>query len=140
VNFGNQPLLQTSVGQVITVINNGTANLIVSSVSLAGANAGDFALPTNTCTGSSLAPLATCSVTVSFTPTALGNRAATLSIASNDPATPAVVNIAGTGIAAPVGGVASVPTLSEWALIALNLMLACGVFAGMNRKETICND
>jgi hypothetical protein len=29
----------------------------------------------------------------------------------------------------------AVPTLSEWAVIVLNLILACGVFAGMNRTE-----
>ena len=34
-----------------------------------------------------------------------------------------------------IEGSTSVPTLSEWAIILLNLLLALGVFAGMNRKE-----
>jgi hypothetical protein len=61
-------------------LSTATASFTVSSVTIAGSNPGDFS-QTNTCTAASpLAPGASCSITVTFTPQALGTRAATLNI------------------------------------------------------------
>jgi hypothetical protein len=64
----------------------------------------DFALsvPTTTC-GSTLAAGASCSFGVSFTPTAVGARSATLSVVSNDPGSPTKATLTGTGTSPPTG-------------------------------------
>ena len=85
LTFGSQALGTTSSAQSVTVTSNGTVNLLLTSVPvIAGTNAGDFAL-TSTCplTPSPLAPGATCTVGVTFTPTYPGTRTASLVIQSN---------------------------------------------------------
>lgn len=56
---------------------------------------GDFAA-TNNCPGS-LAPGASCTVNVTFTPTAVGTRSGTLSITNSDPNSPHSAKLSGTG-------------------------------------------
>jgi len=94
VAFGNQTLGVASGGQTVTVSNTGTAAASISSVSTSG----DFA-QTNTC-GSSIAAGGSCTVSVTFTPTASGSRTGSLSIASNAPGSPATVALTGTGVSA----------------------------------------
>ena len=54
-----------------TVKNTGLSTLSISSVTVTGANSGDFVKAADTCTGANLAVNASCSVTVTFTPTPL---------------------------------------------------------------------
>jgi hypothetical protein len=68
----------TAATRVLTLTNSGTAALTVTSLVMSGTNLSDFT-QTNTC-GTSLAAATTCSITVSFKPTAAGNRTATLTI------------------------------------------------------------
>src|SRR5207302_6330224 len=60
----------------------------------------DF-VPTDTC-GSSLAPGASCIITVAFTPTAVGTREGSIAVTDNAPGSPHVVSLTGVGILAPV--------------------------------------
>ena len=94
LSFGNQTVGTSSGAQPVTVSNTGNGAAAISSIT---AN-GDFA-QTNTC-GSSLAAGASCTVNVTFTPTATGARTGTLSIASNAPGSPATVALTGTGASA----------------------------------------
>ncbi len=98
--FANQNVGTTSAGQAITLKNTGTAALTISSVSLGGANPGDFGF-TNGC-GSSLAVNTSCTLTVTFSPTAMGARAASLAISDNAAGSPQSVSLSGTGLAAAV--------------------------------------
>ena len=91
VAFGNVAVGSTSAAQTVTVSNPGTTTAALSSVSATG----PFS-QTNNC-GSSLAAGASCSVQVSFTPTAAGAANGTLSIASNAPGSPLTVTLSGTG-------------------------------------------
>jgi hypothetical protein len=124
--FGNQSISVGSASQYVVVTNNGNATLSISGVATGGANPGDFGIGGN-CAGANLAPLASCTVNVVFTPATAGARGATLSIASNDLAQPtASVSLTGTGVAGGgpgvpgvPGGVASIPTLGEWAMLQL---------------------
>ena len=100
LTFGNQTVNTTSATQTITVTNTGTADLLVTSVTATGANAGDFNFTLNSPCVSPVAPSATCTVMVSFTPSAAGSRTATLQIASNDPASPLAIALSGTGTGA----------------------------------------
>jgi hypothetical protein len=91
LSFGNQAVGSASAAQTVTVTNTGTATASLSSVS-AGA---PFA-ETNTC-GSSLAAGASCTASVTFTPTAGGTASGSLSVASNAPGSPLTVALSGTG-------------------------------------------
>ena len=87
----------TSAPVVVTVTNSGNATLNVSAVTLIGANAADFALASNTCTGAAVASNATCTVGISFTPGTTGVRQANLQITDNAPASPQSFALTGTG-------------------------------------------
>ncbi len=70
--------------------NTGTAAATVSTI----ATTGDFALTSNCIT---IAPGASCTVNVTFTPIASGTRTGSLSIASNAGNSPTIVALTGTG-------------------------------------------
>jgi hypothetical protein len=104
LTFGGQNVGSATAPQSITITNNGTAPLAISSVSITGANPADFS-ETNTCLANSpLAPTptASCTISVTFKPTAAGPRAANVSVADNAPGSPQTVPLAGTGTAAGV--------------------------------------
>ena len=69
--FSGQSLGTTSQPQVVT-ITNGDVTQTIGTITIMGANPGDFA-QTNNC-GSSLTPGAQCTVSVTFTPQAAGTR------------------------------------------------------------------
>ena len=91
LSFGSENVGSTSAAQSVTVSNPGSSAVSVSSVSASG----PFA-ETNTC-GSSIAAGGTCSVSVTFTPTASGAATGSLSVASNAPSSPLTVVLSGTG-------------------------------------------
>jgi hypothetical protein len=98
LGFGSQLIGTTSASQSATLRNSGTAPLTISSIGLAGANAGDFA-QTNDCP---LAPVtlavnATCTISATFSPTATGTRTASVSIADDAAGSPHSVALSGTG-------------------------------------------
>ena len=93
LTFGQQTIGTTSPAQIVMLTNTGTATLTLSSISITGANASDFA-ETNTC-GPTLAPNDNCQVSVTFTPTAAGSRTAALSITDNAPGSPQTVGLMG---------------------------------------------
>jgi len=109
-SFGNQFKGTSSATQTETVTNIGTLNLVISAVTVAGSNAGDFAKSADTCTGATLESTATCTVSVTFTPSVVGSRSATLSFADNIPSSPQTVALSGTGTAPAVS--LSAPSLS----------------------------
>jgi hypothetical protein len=94
LTFGQQRSSTTSAGQNLTLSNTGKAALTISGISMTGADAEDFA-QTNKC-GTSLAVNATCTVTVSFTPSAQGTKTASLSISNNAPGGSQGVAVSGT--------------------------------------------
>jgi hypothetical protein len=91
LSFASQALNTTSSAQSVTVTNSGTAAASVSSI----ATTGDFA-QSNTC-GSSIGAGASCTVNVTFTPTASGTRAGSLTITSSAANSPTTVALTGTG-------------------------------------------
>jgi hypothetical protein len=84
-----------SSSQVVTVSNTGTGSLSITSMTISGANPGDYS-QTNTCSGV-VAASGSCSVTIVFTPQASGQRTATLSIYSNASSSPSTISLTGTG-------------------------------------------
>src|SRR2546422_10943 len=103
--FGTQRLSTTSPVQTVTLTNSGTATLSITSIVLAGLNPGDFAIAAgNTCpTGAgSVAPGASCTISISFTPAATGARTATVTITDDAAGSPQLVSLVGMGIAPAV--------------------------------------
>lgn len=101
IAFGNQSVGTTSTAQTDTLTNAGTGTLNISSVQVSGPNASDFAA-TNTC-GSSLAPSAQCTLTVTLTPSAAGVRTASVVFTDSATGSPQSITLTGTGTS---GGVA----------------------------------
>ncbi len=91
VAFGSEAVGSTTAAQKVTITNTGTAAATVSSVT-AGA---PFA-QTNTC-GTSIAAGASCTASVTFTPTAAGGASANLTVASNATNPSLTVPLTGTG-------------------------------------------
>lgn len=96
--FGNQQVLTTSAGQLITLQNTGTGPLYISNISVAGDNPGDF-MQTNACpiSPNTLGVNATCTLTVTFKPTVSGLRKATISVADNTLTSPHTASLSGNG-------------------------------------------
>jgi F5/8 type C domain/Abnormal spindle-like microcephaly-assoc'd, ASPM-SPD-2-Hydin len=91
VAFGSEAVGSTTAAQKVTITNTGSAAATVSSVT-AGA---PFA-QTNTC-GTSIAAGASCTASVTFTPTAAGGASANLTVASNATNPSLTVPLTGTG-------------------------------------------
>jgi hypothetical protein len=88
----------TSPAKTTTVTNRGGAALKLSQVLLGGRDAKDFRIASDTCTGASLAPGATCAVGVVFAPSSAGTRVAWLRFTDNSPCYD-WINIAGSATA-----------------------------------------
>jgi hypothetical protein len=95
----NQPINIASAQVVATCSNPGTLPTTINSMVISGANPSDFTFSTapsgGTC-GGSLAAGGTCTVSFVFTPSAVGNRAATWTATTN--ATPSTTTISLSGI------------------------------------------
>ncbi len=105
-NFGSANVTGGTVTNTFTIQNNGTLNLLLTGgspyVTIGGANAADFSVTTipnpNIAGGSST------TFAITFDPSALGTRNATVSIANNDSdENPYNFAIQGTGATAPGG-------------------------------------
>jgi hypothetical protein len=95
MSFGSQVVGTTISGQAITLSNTGSARLSIDGIAVA--------LPftqINTC-GSSLAAGATCTITVTFAPTAEADFTSSVSITDNAKGSPQTVAITGTGVPPP---------------------------------------
>lgn len=97
LNFGKQTVKTTSSAKSVTVTNNGSTAIKMGAITLTDTT--DFAISANTCpaSGSSLAPKASCTISVTFSPQTTGAIDATLVVNDSDPSTPQLVALSGTG-------------------------------------------
>ena len=110
LSFGSVVIDTTSSAQTGTLTNVGTTTLTITGIAITGTNAGDFA-QTHTC-GSLLSAGASCSISVTFRPTASGTRTAVLSISDNGGGSPQAVSLSGSGVSGrctPYGGECGTP-------------------------------
>jgi hypothetical protein len=80
----------------VTVTNTGNLDLKVSDVTLGGANADAFSF-TGNCAGGSIAPNASCTLSVTFKPSSTGSYSAALNFTDNAPHSPQSVSVSGSG-------------------------------------------
>ena len=98
LSFGNQVYLTPSASQNVTVTNIGTGLMNISSIAITGTNPNDFA-QTNTC-GPTLDVNQTCVISVTFSPTALNSRTASVGITDDGVSSPQSFTLSGSGTTA----------------------------------------
>ncbi|NDQ58189.1 MAG: choice-of-anchor D domain-containing protein, partial [Acidipila sp.] len=99
LTFGNQEVSVSSAPQTVTLSNPGNVPVTVSLTN-SGTNPFDFsgAFGTPCFSGGSIAAGASCTVGVTFTPTATGNRTANLQFSGNFTGSPILVAVSGVGV------------------------------------------
>src|SRR5581483_8769399 len=97
LTFASQNTNTTSPIQTVTLTNNGPGSLTITSINLTGANPSDFSLSSN-CLSGSIAANSSCSLNLSFTPSATGPGSASVSISDNGAASPQSFSLSGTGV------------------------------------------
>jgi len=101
ISFPSQIIGTTSATQSVTLSNTGNVNLTTSGISITGTNSGDFTIASGgTCpaSGGTLSAGANCTINITFKPTTVGSRSATLTITDNAPGSPHNVSLAGTAV------------------------------------------
>jgi hypothetical protein len=134
--FGNV-VINTPSMKTVTLTNTGTVELILTLPTIVGTNAADFKSNT-TCT-TSLLPSASCDYTVTFTPSALGERIASFEFDASD--RKALVQARMTGVGVPEAaqaGAVQVPALPPWALVLLATAFAA--LGGFSRRLAALRD
>jgi hypothetical protein len=107
LSLGTLQIGSPSAPQMIMVKSDGAEALDVNSIAItgggavSGASAGQF-IETDTCQAPAvLQPNKFCSISITFTPSAAGPQAATLTITDNAPGSPQSVQLSGAGVAPP---------------------------------------
>jgi len=114
-NFGDVTVGSSSAPQLFTVSNVGTANLVVGTISITGANADQFSKQNDNVSGQTIPPAGSATLQVVFSPTSTGAKSATLNIPSDDPDEATVaVPLSGNGVAAPVPDIDVSPTSKDF--------------------------
>lgn len=104
VDFGDQQVGSISAPQTVTVTNSaasGSDSLLIGQISLAGLNPTAFGFGSDTCSGATLAPQASCTVDVVFQPMGSGSQSANLSVPSNAASSPDSVTLTGNATSPP---------------------------------------
>jgi hypothetical protein len=94
IEFGTVKIGKSSNPKVATLTNIGTAGIGITGITFTGVDDGDYS-QTNNCPAT-LAGSQSCTINVTFTPTAIGERAAQLSV-SNSAGPQLVTVLSGTG-------------------------------------------
>ncbi|HMR63279.1 MAG TPA: choice-of-anchor D domain-containing protein [Anaerolineae bacterium] len=98
LTFGSQDVAAgATLSQTVVITNDGTANLLISTLLISGAHSADFTIEADT-GEATLTPGATRTIQVSFDPSTVGAKSATLRIESDDSDEGQVdVSLSGTG-------------------------------------------
>jgi len=95
LTFPSQTVGTTSSAQSVTLTNSGTAALTISSITVTGTGASDFA-QTNTCPASVVVE-GSCSISVTFTPSGTGSFVGAVTITDNAANSPQSIALSGIG-------------------------------------------
>jgi len=98
LSFGSATVGSSS-SKTVTVTNTGTANLVITAINITGSA---FTVPGVTLP-LTVAPGASYTANVVFTPQAVGSASGSASVVSNLASSPTVVALSGTGVSTPVG-------------------------------------
>ena len=96
-NYSWVKVATTTAGKVFTIQNTGSANLVIGTVTLAGAMPTQFHMTADTCSGQTLIPNGTCTITATFRPTTAGAKTAYINIPDNASGNPHKILLSGRG-------------------------------------------
>jgi hypothetical protein len=127
-DFGSQ-YVGTNTDVTFTIENTGTANLTLTTpITIGGADAGQFSIQQQPV--SPVAPSGTTTFIIRLSPTSTGTKTASISIANNDSdENPYDLTITG-----QCSNVPAVPTINEWGMIILFLLIAGMAIRGILRN------
>jgi hypothetical protein len=128
--FPGEPLGETSGAMTVTLTNQQNVRLTFTSVQTSG----DFAVSSSTCTGS-VASLGTCTVGVTFSPTATGSRTGKLTFSDSAAGSPQNVSLSGTGKAAVLVSIAITPSSSTVPVGGTVQLTATGTYSNNTTKN-----
>jgi Abnormal spindle-like microcephaly-assoc'd, ASPM-SPD-2-Hydin len=109
--FGSQSVGSSSGPESVGLTNTGSLPLQISSITITGANAGEFKFASGTACpvgGGTLGISAGCTVNISFSPASTGAKTATLSFFDNVAGSPQLVSLSGAAISSAAIKVAPV--------------------------------
>jgi hypothetical protein len=111
LSFGDQNLGTKSAPQGLTLTSSGVTALTVSSILITGTNSRDFA-QTNNCLPSpaTISAGASCTISVTFTPSTAAAETATITISDNASGSPQVASLTGNRTAAATFGITASPS------------------------------
>jgi predicted phage tail protein len=101
LGFGETLVGQASAEQTVTLSNTGSGTLHISQIGTGGSDLDDFQVTVSTC-GQALAPNDSCTIALTFSPTAEGARSATFEVTDDAAGSPQTVPLSGTGTVATV--------------------------------------
>ena len=134
LSFGNQNVNTTSAAQTITITNTGTVAILIPSIVVPSGFA-----ETDNCRSSAngLAPAASCTIMVTFTPTSAAQFTGNLSITDSAQGSPHTVMLSGTGTsAAPtLVSIAVTPGSATIGVNATQQFTATGTFSDNSTKD-----
>ena len=127
ISFGSQALGTTSATANVTVKNNQTSALTISSIAI---SLSDFQ-ETTTCplTPGTLARGGSCTISVTFDPSVLGSRSATLSVTDSANNSPQTVSLSGRGTTSVLVSIAVTPNPASIALGTTQQFTATGTYS-----------
>lgn len=102
LNFGVRPYHAAAVSRVLDLTNDGNVAVSVAGVSLSGLHASEFVVTSDTCSATTLAVAAQCSVTLDHEGDTVGVRAATFTLQSDAGNSPHEVTLSARLVAEPV--------------------------------------
>src|SRR6266404_692450 len=97
--FGAQNVGTPSLAQSVTLTSTGSFPLHIVDVALTGTNFADFSETDNCVSSSPIAVGNTCTISITFAPSAIGSRSASLQITDDASDNPQTISLSGTGIA-----------------------------------------
>lgn len=127
ISFGNQAQGTASPVHKVTLKNGQSSAIIISSIST---NLSDFA-ETNTCPVSpaTLAAGASCTISVTFTPSIQGIRSGTLTVVDTGLSSPQLVTLTGTGTAPILQSIAVTPSTASIIVANTQQFTATGTYS-----------
>jgi hypothetical protein len=108
LSFGHQKVGTSSAPQIVTLANGTSGSVTITGIRITGVNSGDYS-QTNNC-GTSLGAGKSCTISMTFTPTAAGTRTATLQVTDSGPSSIQTSSLTG------IGGTQPAVTLSPGSL------------------------
>jgi hypothetical protein len=103
LTFPGEPTGVTSPPQTVTVTDTGTAPVFFNADSPRGDAVLDFRALEDNCVGTQISPGGSCTITITFTPTADGVRSSTFALVDNAVGSPHVIPVTGTGLGTGTG-------------------------------------